>query len=158
LNNQNTNSLKRHLSEPTNRIDYYTVQKLVLSTYGDVPWISRIYQLPLEFAEWNGHFLTDHECAWEIYDGSESIVTKNHAFLIHQLDLGNVLYFQKIEKKVSLYGDRRFNLDFLVKIQREQDMEIYISENFYTRLAVDPDSNDNTWKESVLKTVIFILS
>jgi hypothetical protein len=157
VNDQKTTSLKRQFSEPTNRIDYYTVQKLVLSKYGNVSWISKIYQIPLELAEWNGHFLTDHECAWEVYDGSEPIVTKNRAFLIHQLDLGNVLYFKKIEKNVSLYGDRRFNLDFLVKIQREQDMEIYISEHFYTRLAADPDSNDNKWKDSILKTVIFKL-
>ena len=132
------------------------MQKLILSKYGNVSWISRVYQLPLELAEWNGHFLADQECAWEVYDGSESITSQNRPFLIHQLDLGNVLYFKRIEKKLSLYGDRRFNLDFLIKIQREKDLEIYVSDHFYTRIAQEPDSNDNTWKTSVLKTVRFI--
>lgn len=127
---------------------------MVLSKYGNIPWISRVYQLPLDLAEWNGHFLSDPTCAWEIYDGSESIVSQNHAFLIHQLDLGNILYLKKVENEVALYGERRFNLDFLIKIQREQGLEIYVSDNFYTRLASEPDLKDDKWKNSVLKTVI----
>ena len=126
LNSHKSVSLKRQYSEPTETIDFYIIQKLVLSKYGCVPWISRMYQLPLEFTEWNGHFVSDHECAWEIFDGSESIVTQNHAFLIHQLDIGTVFYFKKIEKIAALYGGRRFTLDFLIRISREQDLEIYL--------------------------------
>ena len=103
------------------------MQKLVLSKYGNVDWISRIYKLPLELSEWNGHFLTDRNSAWQVYDGSESIVSRNHAFLLHQLDLGNIIFLRRIKDQMSLYGNRRFSLDFFIKIVSGDNLEeIYV--------------------------------